>query len=263
MTRFSAVHASLTFSAAICRGLIEAPRVCRTTSSRCDGFPRLYAAASLKLATRACARARSGRFPAALCRGLIEAPTVLHGKLTLQSSAALCRGLIEAPTVLHGKLTLQSSAAICRGLIEANWCSRVSSSTVRCFPRLYAAAPFKRDGAYNLMRQLAPRFPRLCAAASLKRTVRRGGRRGAGRFSAALCRGLIEARPMYAATSILPAVFRGTMPRPHRSWDEVPHVPGVDIVFPRRYAAASLNQPSTIATRSFPMECVAAMPRSH
>ena len=41
------------FSAALCRGLIEAPPGRTGGPCPCPGFPRLYAAASLKLAGRA------------------------------------------------------------------------------------------------------------------------------------------------------------------------------------------------------------------
>ena len=63
-----------------------------------DGFPRLYAAASLKhRLLDGDVKDRSG-FSAALCRGLIEAgeqPARRRGGAGF--SAALCRGLIEAP----------------------------------------------------------------------------------------------------------------------------------------------------------------------
>ena len=82
------------------------------------------------------------------------------------------------------------------------------------FPRLYAAASLKllalgKDGAAGLG------FPRLYAAASLKHHPLRVARSQAELFSAALCRGLIEAaqRPVVVVVSL--AVFRGFMPRPH------------------------------------------------
>ena len=110
-------------------------------------------------------------------------------------SAALCRGLIEAmppapaPRVRHRGF----SAALCRGLIEAG-----GSSAGSC-----------RRGL---------RFPRLYAAASLKRRQPRVGERAPARFSAALCRGLIEASRSSKACIV-------SRPR-----------------FPRLYAAASLKQ---------------------
>ena len=107
------------------------------------------------------------------------------------------------------------------------------------FPRLYAAASLKRRlVAAPHGRRIG--FPRLYAAASLKRTVAmpipdrrpegfsaalcRGLIEAAysgavwvrpGRFSAALCRGLIEAHAVYSVTWCVPCVFRGFMPRPH------------------------------------------------
>ena len=88
----------------------------------------------------------------------------------------------------------------------------------RGFPRLYAAASLKRWCGVNGRTQSRPGFPRLYAAASLKRHGRAGRDRGNKRFSAALCRGLIEA---------------AGYPRPG-----TPDLNG----FPRLYAAASLKQ---------------------
>ena len=65
------------------------------------------------------------------------------------------------------------------------------------------------------MRYEALRFPRLYAAASLKQRVRRGGGRERGQFSAALCRGLIEADQFTGIVTAGREVFRGFMPRPH------------------------------------------------
>ena len=109
------------FSAALCRGLIEAP-----ATGDCGrmprGFPRLYAAASLKPAHHRHAGAQWHRFSAALCRGLIEAETSsIHENWSWAFSAALCRGLIEA---------------------REHLCARVRRPL--CFPRLYAAASLKR-----------------------------------------------------------------------------------------------------------------------
>ena len=59
------------------------------------------------------------------------------------------------------------------------------------------------------------RFPRLYAAASLKPQLRRGGHRRDGPFSAALCRGLIEAGRRGEEFPPFAVVFRGFMPRPH------------------------------------------------
>ena len=82
------------------------------------------------------------------------------------------------------------------------------------FPRLYAAASLKRDVAVDGP-QMRPRFPRLYAAASLKqcRRVHVGARRA--EFSAALCRGLIEATSGGGYKLVYRPVFRGFMPRPH------------------------------------------------
>ena len=62
-----------------------------------------------------------------------------------------------------------------------------------CFPRLYAAASLKLlEQAHTL--QFQQRFPRLYAAASLKPGNHLQQCRVGLAFSAALCRGLIEAR---------------------------------------------------------------------
>ena len=48
--RQGGANAAHPFSAALCRGLIEAPRARTTRTGTATGFPRLYAAASLKRA---------------------------------------------------------------------------------------------------------------------------------------------------------------------------------------------------------------------
>ena len=61
------------FSAALCRGLIEARMACGVTWTARSCFPRLYAAASLKQSVADEDGYPLVRFSAALCRGLIEA----------------------------------------------------------------------------------------------------------------------------------------------------------------------------------------------
>ena len=61
------------FSAALCRGLIEAGIVNCLVDNIVYSFPRLYAAASLKPIPVLPLVAPAVRFSAALCRGLIEA----------------------------------------------------------------------------------------------------------------------------------------------------------------------------------------------
>ena len=111
------------FSAALCRGLIEA--IGNSVRHR-----------------------EVAAFSAALCRGLIEAlrASELAGQIADTFSAALCRGLIEA---FRGHRLIRQpveafSAALCRGLIEASLgrCPSVPSSFG--FPRLYAAASLKQ-----------------------------------------------------------------------------------------------------------------------
>ena len=109
------------FSAALCRGLIEARRLDISASTSAASFPRLYAAASLKLHLIGLRDRSAYQFSAALCRGLIEAPEVRQCCSTgRRFSAALCRGLIEASWSHSHILQYPSfSAALCRGLIEA------------------------------------------------------------------------------------------------------------------------------------------------
>ena len=181
------------------------------------GFPRLYAAASLKHWITAAEYAQVGRFSAALCRGLIEAPPPRSGWDSASwFSAALCRGLIEASprsaepprppsgfprlyaaaslkparAAKGGRSERGFSAALCRGLIEAG------------------GAQAQADG-YN------GRFPRLYAAASLKPAPDQDQHDARALFSAALCRGLIEARVLRPCRTTRISVFRGFMPRPH------------------------------------------------
>ena len=115
-------------------------------------------------------------------------------------SAALCRGLIEASRVSTFRgMDSAFSAALCRGLIEAGrWRSSGDIGVVAAgFPRLYAAASLKQHVISEAARRscITVGFPRLYAAASLKRVAQRHIETGRQRFSAALCRGLIEARP--------------------------------------------------------------------
>ena len=136
-----------------------------------SGFPRLYAAASLKLPSRLSRGGPRRPFSAALCRGLIEAPSsgTRSGRPTASFSAALCRGLIEAPSAWRPRATSASfSAALCRGLIEA---------------------PVFRSPAWGCT-TFSAALCRGLIEASVKASC---GRRTAPRFSAALCRGLIEA----------------------------------------------------------------------
>ena len=85
------------FSAALCRGLIEARRCASRSSGWARRFPRLYAAASLKPVRGAGVGRGDVTFSAALCRGLIEARRRRRSRTNQTGfSAALCRGLIEA-----------------------------------------------------------------------------------------------------------------------------------------------------------------------
>ena len=113
------------FSAALCRGLIEATWCARRCTTWWCGFPRLYVAASLKPSNWVSMNFGTvGWFSAALCRGLIEAasrPTRGTPAPRARFSAALCRGLIEAGPGCGCRPPpcRRFSAALCRGLIEA------------------------------------------------------------------------------------------------------------------------------------------------
>ena len=143
-----------------------------------DGFPRLYAAASLKPVYGDCMNACIGRFPRLYAAASLklghEQLEVLELRLI---SAALCRGLIEARGPRRGwrrvrrgfprlyaaaslkqaalgsgwRFDAGISAALCRGLIEAGR-SAASSRLGSRFPRLYAAASLKRTGTASLAR---------------------------------------------------------------------------------------------------------------
>ena len=157
-------------------------------------------------------------------------------------SAALCRGLIEAvetparPARKNRRFPRLYAAASLKRLPLQRRAVRAALG----FPRLYAAASLKRNVLRRVNRQLKTGFPRLYAAASLKRVSSRVMMPSQKAFSAALCRGLIEAPPvgrpcagwrrrfprLYAAASLKQGrelhgvrpragVFRGFMPRPH------------------------------------------------
>ena len=82
------------FSAALCRGLIEARSRAAPPMGRAGRFPRLYAAASLKHARARGADVAELRFSAALCRGLIEAGIIhLRGLLRF----GVFRGFMPRP----------------------------------------------------------------------------------------------------------------------------------------------------------------------
>ena len=115
-------HELRRFSAALCRGLIEAMRPLLVSFKRPMGFPRLYAAASLKRAHRGALFSVPCRFSAALCRGLIEARTGSRRSTTTRAcfprlyAAASLKPL--RPVHLRPAFP-EFSAALCRGLIEA------------------------------------------------------------------------------------------------------------------------------------------------
>ena len=202
-------------------------------------FPRLYAAASLKLLYRVMWRRRRIAISAALCRGLIEArqPNRHAGRssgrfprlyaaaslkrLSLSQrtsfrtpiSAALCRGLIEATIQpASHRRAMRISAALCRGLIEAAPCNTVDQACVSISAALCRGL-IEAGVAGVSARVCATGFPRLYAAASLKPDAATCRVRPCSRISAALCRGLIEAGPFELRTggtkAISAALCRG------------------------------------------------------
>ena len=114
------------FSAALCRGLIEATCASPTRGRVALRFPRLYAAASLKQHDRGAAGLRDVRFPRLYAAASLKRSTARRlGARCRRFSAALCRGLIEATrSRCCGTSRRSFSAALCRGLIEALHCSQ-------------------------------------------------------------------------------------------------------------------------------------------
>ena len=110
------------YSAAPCRGLIEARSAASRSGCSRSRIPRLRAAASLKQRVPELQVLGHLRYSAAPCRGLIEAarPGRDVRRARRAYSAAPCRGLIEA-VWSESKACSPSgySAAPCRGLIEA------------------------------------------------------------------------------------------------------------------------------------------------
>ena len=205
------------YSAALCRGLIEAAPNTDLVTCGTNGIPRLYAAASLKQRAHQRARAENHAYSAALCRGLIEAETPLGRPLQRpRYSAALCRGLIEACLTVSGSPRANPySAALCRGLIEAGRCCCRRGGDPHRIPRLYAAASLKPGTRQRSRDGCARRIPRLYAAASLKHAHFAPTAIEETEYSAALCRGLIEAPAPPCSRQSSTRVFRGFMPRPH------------------------------------------------
>ena len=131
------------------------------------------------------------------------------------------------------------SAATCRGLIEAG-CPGGSARRRRCFPRLHAAASLKLERGEGIG-QFAVGFPRLHAAASLKHHRARDIFKVREGFSAATCRGLIEAMRILfrqrLSTRGFPRLHAAASLKHGKNADGEVRVHG----FPRLHAAASLK----------------------
>ena len=229
------------FSAATCRGLIEAAAPWRGFPPPTACFPRLHAAASLKRVPHRPFADQVRGFPRLHAAASLKPPRPCRcPPCACTFSAATCRGLIEATLRCRGPRdgSARFSAATCRGLIEASSLGR-SRLEIDSFPRLHAAASLKRSEERDVIsyvrvfsaatcrglieagatgpgcRSPARGFPRLHAAASLKHGHSNRFRAGRGLFSAATCRGLIEARCSRRVPDLHRGVFRGYMPRPH------------------------------------------------
>ena len=155
-------------------------------------FPRLYAAASLKQAVQDAGARALERFPR-----LYAAASLKLYRQTARLTAPL--GFPR----LYAAASLKPSVS-----------KRLRLRYGVRFPRLYAAASLKLALQERLV-VAGGRFPRLYAAASLKPVGACDVCARGELFSAALCRGLIEAREGVDARGYRSAVFRGFMPRPH------------------------------------------------
>ena len=163
------------FSAALCRGLIEAAPASGRGSSAAAGFSAALCRGLIEAGAGGGPSRGRRSFSAALCRGLIEAASASpRRRMRYGFSAALCRGLIEArccpSATMRGRWAF--SAALCRGLIEAGVTFIPVGDTSTRFPRLYAAASLKLEVGVEHLVAHGDGFPRLYAAASLKRVGR-------------------------------------------------------------------------------------------
>ena len=158
------------------------------------GIPRLYAAASLKLAgcgVDSPLRIRIPRlYAAASLKHLWKVPLLESNRRIPRLYAAASLKLYLFPRIvfedvgiprLYAAASLKRprqswiskesdmySAALCRGLIEARCPAHIPTRPSGCIPRLYAAASLKRRIRCCWCECLGFGIPRLYAAASLK-----------------------------------------------------------------------------------------------
>ena len=137
---------STRISAALCRGLIEAQGGGSSSWRLVGGFPRLYAAASLKLDRGRGVPGDEAGFPRLYAAASLK-PEVPLPELPLRrrfprlyAAASLKPGATKVVIGLVGGI----SAALCRGLIEAAPGRVQEDGRGRRFPRLYAAASLKQ-----------------------------------------------------------------------------------------------------------------------
>ena len=110
-----------------------------------------------------------------------------------------------------------------------------------CFPRLYAAASLK-PAIEAKVSDLSIGFPRLYAAASLKPPRTPAPASGQIAFSAALCRGLIEAAGLKVRIVWRDLGFPRLYAAASLKLLRVAHHALGALCFPRLYAAASLKR---------------------
>ena len=149
-----------------------------------------------------------------------SARTPAHFSRVLREMRASCfPRLYAAASLKHESFGVEYAAHDCfprlyaaASLKRVHWITPLQF--LAGFPRLYAAASLKLSRlSVAALRYVC--FPRLYAAASLKLSHIAHNRICLCMFSAALCRGLIEADRRIRAAAWAGVVFRGFMPRPH------------------------------------------------
>ena len=188
------------------------------------GFPRFYAAASLKLLNHfAAVSISSGRFSAVLCRGLIEA--VFLRSFWWTSPIGFPR--------FYAAASLKHTAG-----------ARLRTPATGGFPRFYAAASLKHRPGERLRARERAGFSAVLCRGLIEASTRTCRPRVAGvRFSAVLCRGLIEAPGAPGASGGLPGGFSAVLCRGLiEAKTATGEVVRVLVGFPRFYAAASLKR---------------------
>ena len=228
------------FSPAFRWGLIEAGTFRKPSYTLHGGFPRHFAGASLKPASKSCSTVRSARFPRHFAGASLKLRSFFVPSVgTSVFSPAFRWGLIEARccSILF-RPVLSFSPAFRWGLIEAQIPNNIVRKQERRFPRHFAGASLKLDSqpaglppAVRFPRHFAGAslkpgteqspagerggFPRHFAGASLKPHPRARRCRFDGPFSPAFRWGLIEATVTSPPRSPESEVFPGISLGPH------------------------------------------------